>query len=755
MLTKEEEVFEGVLEKLAPKYAEEILQIKSDRIRGEVLDFIGSVPFVFNLCRRDRKRARDLEKDKNGKVIVDLTRLHILEDMDYFRPAALFYEKHGVYTHLYYNTAPQSEYRKFWDEESRRCREGYVRESDGEWIPGEFYWYLNYCPIMKAAGTEEVEYDPNLTTEELFAMVEAERVSGFPAVWDGDYLYFHYRDQARKAGKHCTVLKTRGRGYSFKGAAVLSMPYFHLRDQNMYAMASENEYLTTDGLLNKTWDVLNFVDNTTPWYQPREYKDTTDEKRASYKDPDLKIERGRKNSIIGVTLKNNPEKARGKRGREILWEEAGKFPGLLTAWTIALGSLQQGRLVFGMMTAFGTGGTEGADFAAMVSLFYEGDSYSVYTLPNVFDRNSESSRCALYIGEYLNREFCYDHNGNSNPVKALVEIFLDRSTKNADAIVQHKADYSLTPQEAVMRKEGSLFPILDLKDYLAEISPKMASFTAGHHVGRLGYGGDKIVWQLDAQHRPIREFPLKDGDKTGAIEIFEMPKSTASGNIPFGRYIAGCDPYDHDDSTTDSLGSLLVYDTFLDEIVCEYTGRPQTAAQFYENVLRIMKFYNGICNYENANKGLFTYFSQHNALHHLADTPKILKQVDLVKGDGFGNKAKGTPPTKGINAWARKLGADWLVTQWEGQQEATDEEGNPLPTEPIPNLRRLRSIGLINELIRWNPDINADRVSAFGMLMILKEDRAKINVDAEDSYNPFNSNSFWDKRYRNRHRNRF
>ena len=42
------------------------------------------------------------------------------------------------------------------------------------------------------------------------------------------------------------------------------------------------------------------------------------------------------------------------------------------------------------------------------------------------------------------------------------------------------------------------------------------------------------------------------------------------------------------------------------------------------------------------------------------------------------------------------------------------------------NLQKIRSIGLVKELISWNANGNYDRVSAMGMLMILKEDRYAI-----------------------------
>lgn len=707
------------------EYILQLEELSDDRLKADIIEFISAVPFAHALISRHRKRAIDLPKDNFGRIIVDLTNPHTLENMDFFRERALYFQQHGVYTHLYPNEHPQSEYMQFWLEEKRRCTEGYVRESDGEWITGYHYWYLNYCPI-EIAVSEDDENDSQET-------VASERITELPSVWDGDYIYFHYLEQGRNKGKHAALLKTRGRGYSFKGGAVLSNNYYNYKASKSFAMASMEEYLIVDGLLNKTWNIINFIDVHTPWTQPRDYVDLVDHKRASYKDPESKTEKGRLSEIIGVTLRNDPNKARGKRGRVILWEEAGKFPGLLTSWTIARGSMAQGRKVFGQMTAFGTGGTEGADFEAMETLFYKPESYGVMPLINVFDKNQGKSTCALYIGEYMNREFCYDHDGNSNIIKALAEVFTERRGLDANALVQHKADYSLTPQEAVMRKEGTLYPIADLKDYLSELAPRVNSIRKEHLIGRLKIDGTgSVIWSPE-DVQLINSFPLRDNKYEGGLEIFSAPKKNSDGYVPWGRYIAGCDPFDDDYSTTTSLGSLFVYDTLLDEVVAEYTGRPHTANEFYEIVRRVLHFYNAICNYENFNKGLFGYFSNKNCLHFLCDTPKILKSMDYVKGEAYGNKAKGTPPSKAVNAYSRRLAADWLM------QPIGDESGKL-------NLHKLRSIPLIQEFIAWNPDGNFDRERAFGMMMILKEDRAKIIIDPNKENNDtFTNNKYWTK----------
>lgn len=174
----------------------ELLDSIPEEVAEQLIDFVKNVPYIQNLINPNRRRAKDLPRDEQGRIIVDLENPHILENMDYFRPAALHYKKYNCYTFLRPNPNPNSEYRKWIDEEKRRCREGYVRESDGEWVTGYMYWYMNYCPIMLTQITEGKK--------------KADRVEDFPETWEGIYLRFHYLHKAREAGRHAIELARRG-----------------------------------------------------------------------------------------------------------------------------------------------------------------------------------------------------------------------------------------------------------------------------------------------------------------------------------------------------------------------------------------------------------------------------------------------------------------------------------------------------------------------------------------------------------------
>jgi hypothetical protein len=716
---------------LQTKVTKELLDSLDREERTEFLRFMDNVRFVKNLYSSQRRTIRDMPRHPDGRVIVDITNPHILEDMDYFRQPALTFEKHGRYTLLHPNSNPNSEYYLYWKEEGRRCREGLVRE-DGEWIPGYYYYYLNYSPIMKV--------------EEVLGR-RAKRIKGFPDVYDGDYLYFHYIERAREQGGHCSILKRRGIGASFKGGGMLGRNFvlgekeahIGIKDPTIsFAVANEKEYLIKDGILNKFVDNIDWMAVHTPFPRIRELKDSMNDMhwRMGYKDREIGVERGSGNEVMGVTLKNDPQKARGKRGALILWEESGKFTGLLTAWNVARESVEEGKFAFATMINFGTGGTQGSDFAALQEMFYNPRGYNIAALENVFDENTEpGAECSFFFGAYLNRKGYYDHNGNSDVVGALLEVIKDRiytkrHSNDPNALVQRKAENPITPQEAVLIVGGNIFPISDIREYLAEIRPNLSKFVASHYTGELIETSTGLIQWKDKDIYPIREFPLIDINKKGAVEIYHMPVKNAEGDTPRLRYIAGIDTYDDDHSTTTSLGSIFILDTYTDMIVAEYTGRPFLAEDFYEICRRLLIFYGATANYENDKKGLYGYFRNKNCLHLLCDNLQILQDKNMADSrENYGNKKKGTNSSAAINSWGRDLQAAWQLKDAWGTG-GVDEDGNEIA--PKMNLFTIRSIGYLEECAKYNLEGNFDRVSSMGMLMIYREDIMRLISSRKD-----------------------
>lgn len=642
-----------------------------------------------------------------------------------FSPAAEFFKKHKCYT-----LAPRgtTDYNSYWDRETERCLYGYTAP-DGDSITGYHYFYLNYSPIMKLKEVSYTDRYGNTRTRR-------ERVLDFPRFWDYDYYYFNAIEQAEDEGKHMAVLKSRQRGYSFKGASMLVRNYELIPGSKNFAVASEQKFLIGDGLLTKAWQIMDFIDKNTAWAKQR-LVSTRMERVAGYKVTDefgKQTEQGYLSSITGITLKNDPERIRGTRGKLVLWEEGGKFPSLLDAWRIEQPSVEtDDGIAFGLMIAFGTGGTEGSSFTGLKELFYKPNAYNVLGFPNIWDDNAEQTKCGFFVPSWSNLEsfdddgnYIYmDSDGNSLKEKAIENLIEQRNKIKDGGASQQSIDRFISerpikPREAVLELGKNIFPRKLLLDQLTRLrtNTKLRNMK---HIVDLNWDGNGQITATEKKTGDITEYPLKKGDKPhGSIVIWEYPVK----DPPFGLYIGGCDPYDHDDSFTNSLGSVFIFkrvkagEAWTDVIVAEYSGRPDTAEEYYENVRKLLVFYNARLLFENERKGIYPYFTNKHCDYLLADQPD--KIISEVFKDSKVQRRKGCHMTKAIRAYGEGLILEWLLEEYE--------PGHP-------NVERIYSEPLIEELIENDGVKNVDRVIALCMVMIYREELYQIKVSKSQEQN--------------------
>ena len=719
-----------VLNKYQTPISELGLDKQPQEVQDQFWDFFNNVPFIRSMVSPNKPRACDLPRDSEGKIIVDITQPHILEDIDYFRPSAIHYQKYGRFTDLRPNANPNSEFGKWIREERRRCLYGYIRPYDGEWITGDHYFFLNYCPI-------------SLLKKSSNGGRKAMRVIDFPFSWEGNYYRFHYLNQAREHGLMAAELARRGCGKSFCAAAMLAKRFilgesFEVNKRVVsYITATDKAKLTGgDQTLDKFQFYIDFIAENMQWPSRRLYNSLADMNwQMGYKDLNTGTNKGTLNSVVGKSSQNDASKLRGTRGVLYLFEEAGTFDNLLTLWSNLLPSVSDGESVFGLMYLFGTSGDQQSDFAAMQEIMYNPVGYKTYGLKNVYDKEGQGRPTFTYFfPAYINRSGCYDEQGNSDVTKALLEILVNRynvkyNSTDINTITKCIAEIPITPQEAILRTRGNIFPVADLTQRLAEIDNDPHTFD-DVYVGDLTQEKDGTVSFKLTGDQPIRDFPLKDNKVSGALEIFKMPEKDAQGKVFPQRYIIGHDPVDNDEADTMSLSSTFVLDLWTDTIVAEYTGRHQFADDNFEMLRKLCIFYNAKCLYESNVKGAYSYFSRMNCLYLLADTPEYLKDKDIIKNIGVGNNSKGVKATKPVNDYANRLIRDWLL------KPVTIQSGEDSEEATVFNLTRIRNRALIKELMLYNPDINVDRIRALGLLMLYREQfMVTYNGDPSSSKN--------------------
>lgn len=722
------------MNKYQTELTEELVNSLPQEVQDQLFDIVNNVEFVKRLISPTREYAKDRPRDDRGRIIVDLANPHILEDMDYFRPSAIHYEKYGTFTNLRPNANPNSEYGKWVREERRRIWDGYVRESDGEWVTGYMYWFLNYSPMMLSKIREYKDKNGKKRKSK-----RADRVEALPECWEGIYWRFHCLDQASngglynnfEGGQHMAELASRGKGKSYSLASILNHIFVVGENEEAHekvkgiVTAYQKEYLTKDGVLNKFVDMANFCATNTQFPRKR-LKNSLQEMTwiMGYKDVELDIERGTQNTVLGVSSKDDESKLRGKRAAKILIEEFGTFPRLVDLYNVLLPSVQEGDIVFGQIYMLGTAGDNESDFAGAQEIMYNPKGYNMYALPNVFDKyNQGKPYFVFFFPGYVNRKGCYNEDGVSDVIKALIEILMNRyrvkyNSTDPNTIIKTIAEVPITPAEAIVKTGVNMFPVADLTERIGQLDANPTEYD-DVYVGDLVFNKDGQVEYKPTSATPIRDFPHKDNKIEGAIEIYQMPEIDKNTGKPYNdRYILGADPYDDDESNTMSLGSIFVLDLWTDRIVAEYTGRPSFADDYYEICRKLCLFYNGRLNYEYNKKGLFSHFSTRNSLYLLTDVLDFLKEKQMMK-DGYGNKSKGTNASPAINAYARSRLRSWLLAPVPIMQTIDGEEKEVM----VPRLFTVRNRALLKELINYNSEGNFDRISAMGMLMLLREDR--------------------------------
>jgi hypothetical protein len=654
-----------------------------------------------------------------------------LNDTHLFSPAANHYKEFGHYTDALPGT---KQYYEYWDEEQNRCLHGY--EINGIKISGFHYFYLNYCPIDRIIDEEQPDGE-----------IISRRDRSFPAFYDGDYEYFTAIDKARKENKHMVVLKARRKGFSYKAAAMLCRNYFHLRNSKNFVFASDKQYLIGDGMLSKAWDIVSFVDDNTAWTQPR-LIDREMHKQSGYKKNvnGADVTLGFKSQIIGVSLKDDPDKIRGKAGELIFFEEAGSFSGLLKAWEVAMPTMRQGSKTLGTMIAFGTGGEEGPGFDGMEELFYHPEAYDCLGFENDWDAGAMGTYCGFFVPIYKNLDGFIDNNGNSLVEEAMSyeEAQREKKKKGNDpkAFDQYIAEHPFTPQEATLQVTANVFDVASLKEQYNKV--------IANNLQAIGVSGEmyydthgKTNFRPNGSLKPITKFPhRKDDDLTGCVVVYEPPfKTEREGITPKNLYIICHDPYAQGKSASaTSLGSAYVIKVPNniskpdDIIVASYVGRPQSQDEYNRNLFMLAEYYNAKIGFENDRGEVIPYAKRFRKMHLLQEEFEMLDKREL--------RSKTVKRQYGMHMTEqRKAQGELYIRDWLVSGRGVDEDENVTL-----NMHKIYDPALLLELIKFNRTGNFDRAMSLMIGMYHTRELYNKELKFDDSDN--STNDWFDHIYK-------
>jgi len=637
-----------------------------------------------------------------------------MPDMTPFTYAAQYFKKHGQYPHYNYKNKKNldlnqdSPFRKFWNEERRRCREGMWVRND--YISGDLYHHFNYAAMWII---------PELTEEEQGIInkggaVSKDRAFSPPDPWDSTYHMDNYFAEARAQGKHGGVIKSRGLGVSYYFASCGTNTYFHWQGEKVLVIGpSEASLLASDAILTRIWEQMDFEDKYTPFYKIREGGRSNTQLVRKAK----QVTRGRNqnseatssshSSSIEGRLSVDPQKLRGNRAKRIIVDEAGINKNLVDIIGVMRRGVEQNAVVYGQIMFGGTGGSKLADLVGLTTVVKNPDAYNVLGVPNVFSKVSTHKPMALFLGAYWNNQG-FMKNGISD-IQAAYNHEIGKRKKQetaADAtdisFTQYVAENAMHPEEALMSVGRSKMPIDLLQARLDVIGTMKKNKTLTVKHGRMDYtdlAKPKFIPNVGV---PLNDFPITNTkDLTSAVCILDEP-------VAGKTYFAAFDPYSNDKANTKSAGAFYVMDELKDKLVSWYVGRPNTATDIAKIAIATQVMYNkaGML-VENVTGGPIGYYRL------LGYSSLLLPKPSIVSKMLPGSRAQtnvGMHKVEKIYQDTLNWIADWLV--------------RPAVEDPnITNLDQIEDAGLIKELILIAENINFDRMSALSLLFLERQER--------------------------------
>ena len=521
---------------------------------------------------------------------------------DWFREAAISKLTTGTYSGSVYGSRS---YKEFWDAQKKRCNEGY--SSHGYRLTGDNYFFLNFY---------------NLKTSESDTINQA---YGFPMFLVFQYEYFHYVELCEKLGYDVALLKSRGIGFSEMASSFSTRPYTTIPNYRIMVTTFSKGHL--DPTLEKMWYQLDWLNEHTEgaFRRVRMNINTKMHKRASVKNRDLS-EEGHMSEIQGI-IADEPDKLRGDRVQKLIFEEAGADPALGKKWVKgeALITVLGGKRV-GMRIAFGTGGSSKASSMAGLKAMIEApEASNILPVRHNYTADRRYIITGLFIPAYRVVYQFVDKRGYCDEQRSIAWYEAERKKKGGDpkALLDYKAEYCFTIEEALIQKEGNVFPVEELANQLSALDVYKTVDKP-----KTGF----LVWEINKDSQRTGKVVWRE-DPKGNIIIKEPPILGESGHGYRNLYVGGIDSIDigEQDSATQDKSKLSDFCVVIKKrvlgletpaYVAMYKDRPRDIREAYENAAKLLTWYEAQAVLEATRTAITTYFRNKNYLHLLMRRPR-------------------------------------------------------------------------------------------------------------------------------------
>lgn len=616
------------------------------------------------------------------------------------------FRKEGYYCKHVKNSR---EFIKYWEFEKRKCAFTGGVIFDGRFVPGVMYFYLNYLQINNKVKAK----------------------LDFPDIWDTDLHFFLHILLCKLEGKHSVVVKKRQAGYTFKHLAVII-------NNLWFGKAQINKIIAYDkAFVEGAWVFLdeyrNFLNRFTGWtrnFTPDKRLDW--QQRVEIKDAmNKKTYRGNMSIAKGLTTEKSPSKGVGGKNDVVYLEEAGINPTLGDTLEYLLPSVKAGKLATGLIMVSGSVG-ELTDCQPLKELIHKPEVYGFRGVENIFDPTSAERIVGFFVPEHWSYEGCIDEHGNSLIEEALIEIEKEREQARKRSPEKYRlfcSQHPLTLEEAFAWREDNVFPLNLVVDQMNRIE---VSGNYGIMVDLDRDPNGNIFHRILDRGNPVREFPVKSSTKKeGCVILYEPPDKAAK----FGTYFAAVDPVIEGKSTTsDSLFCVYIYKNLVetkkivdgkvvteiggDRIVAVWTGRFDDVNKTNERAEILIEYYNALTVVENNVNSFIVHMirkKKHKYLARKDDLP-FVKELNANRSSyqEFGVRMTETIKTHILNT---------VIEYLKEEIGASHDPETGKELSKIYGVSRIPDDMLLTEMREYTPDINTDRLIAFGLVLAFAKSR--------------------------------
>ena len=603
----------------------------------------------------------------------------------------LIFDKHlKDYQSLRKNT---TEYFAFWKEQQKRLKDGY-KPTGGTWIPGNYYFYLNFSKIH---GLE----------------VGARRKSMIPPIYrDQDHEYFTEVNNAKygdgkdnKGGYGIIVLKARRKGFSFMNANILLHEWTCYSHSENGLGAQREDYVQ-----DFRKKMLLSYNELPPQLRNKVLHNNEEIFMAGYKEKEdgIWVEKGMK-SMVHFRVMEKPNAFRGTSLNYMVFEEAGEFLKLKRSFQSSEDCFKEGDVFFGTPIIGGTSNAMEVESDDYMDMYYNAEHFN---LKPVFIKASK------VYGSFFDMS-----TGRSDVLGAESYIKDEAEKRKLSGDLQSYYSYL---QENPLEVEHAFFRSGKTPFDLEKINKQIANINTNPSFQRLQKG--RLDWQKDKDGKELfgskPEFVMDDGsidevNPTNELFPFEIVEQPLEGIK--NAHLSAVDPYHIDDDLEEmkkkmsdqkdrSLGSMCVYRRFVSQDVIGelpvafYTDRPYSKEKFYENCLKLAIFYDSQILVEYNDDGFLKYFIKHKMTRYLKERPRSADSPWSQATNRYGIHMK-TFQKKLLT----ELVDEYVKNHWED----------------------IYFLKLLNELSVYGVK-NTDRVMSFGMALIHDMDATRKIKNIKD-----------------------